>query len=218
MDSLDSFSPTPRTTLRRIPARGSYDRALVHGILDEGLVASVGFCVEGQPYVLPMAYCRRGDQLVLHGASASRLLKIGARGLPLCVTVTLLDGLVLARSAFHQSMNYRSVVVLGNACEIDAAEEKRAALDALLEHLLPGRSTEVRPPSDKELAATRVLQLPIEEVSAKSRTGGPLDDEEDLQWPAWAGLVPLRLTAGTPVPDPKGACGPLPAGLAPYRR
>jgi uncharacterized protein len=211
---METLPPTARTTIRRIPGRGSYDRALLYAILDEGLVASVGFCVEGQPYVIPMAYARRGDELVLHGASASRLLKTGAAQLPLCVTVTLLDGLVLARSAFHHSMNYRSAVVLGQAREIAGPEEKRAALNALVEHVLRGRSEQARPPNDKELAATRVLALPIQEASAKSRSGGPLDDPEDLDRACWAGHIPLRLTAGDPVSDASGALGPLPAGLA----
>ena len=216
---MNPLSPNPRTTIRRIPERGSYDRALVYAILDEGLLASVGFALDGQPYVLPMAYARWQDEIVLHGAAASRLLKQGAARVPLCVTVTLLDGLVLARSAFHHSMNYRSAVILGVARELTDPTEKRAALAALVEHVLAGRSASARPANDKELAATRVLALPIEEASAKVRTGGPLDDEEDLAVMAWAGHLPLALGAGPPIPDARAPvlAGP-PENLVQYRR
>ncbi len=155
--------------------------------------------------MIPMAYGRRGDELILHGAQASRLLRAGAAGTPLCVTVTLVDGLVLARSAFHHSLNYRSVVVFGVARELTDAGEKAAALAAVVEHLLPGRFAAVRPPNAKELAATRVLVLPIETASAKRRTGGPLDDAEDEGWPCWAGEIPLALTAQPPRPTTQGA-------------
>lgn len=194
------MQPTPRTTLHRKPARGSYDRAVVHRILDEGLVAHVGFTIDDQPYVIPMVYGRLGDQLVLHGAAASRMLKHGSGGVPLCATVTIVDGLVLARSWMHHSMNYRSVVVLGTAHEIIDRDEKLAALRVVLEHALPGRAEETRWPTDKELAATRVIALPIEEASAKQRSGGPLpEDEEEHGRPCWAGELPIRLGYGVPI-------------------
>lgn len=194
------MQPTPRTTLHRKPARGSYDRDVVHRILDDGLVAHVGFAVDGQPYVIPMVYGRLGDQLVLHGAAASRMLKHGSQGVPLCATVTIVDGLVLARSWMHHSMNYRSVVVLGTAHEIVEHDAKLAALRAVLEHALPGRGQESRWPTDKELAATRVIALPIEEASAKQRSGGPLpEDEEDGGPPCWAGELPIRIGYGVPI-------------------
>jgi nitroimidazol reductase NimA-like FMN-containing flavoprotein (pyridoxamine 5'-phosphate oxidase superfamily) len=214
---MDTFTPTDRTRIRRVPARGSYDRATLHAILDEGLVASVGFVVEGQPYVIPMVYARRGDQLYLHGAMASRLLKQSA--VPLCVTVTLVDGLVLARSAFHHSMNYRSAVVLGEAREVTDAGERSSALAAVVDHVLAGRSQQCRPPNDKELRATRVLALPIDEASAKARTGGPLDDDDDLPLPFWGGHLPLHLVAGAPVPDGRAApVAPTPSALLSYLR
>lgn len=214
-----SFTPTDRSRLRRIPARGSYDRAVVHRILDEALVASVGFVVDGAPFVVPMAHARHDDELYLHGAAASRALGQGAAGAPLCVTVTLLDGLVLARSAFHHSFNYRSVMLFGQARELTAPDEKRRALACLVDHVLAGRAADARPPSDKELRATRVLALPIAEASAKLRTGGPLDDDEDLGLPHWAGHLPLRLVASPPVPDARAAPhGPMPGGLIDWRR
>jgi nitroimidazol reductase NimA-like FMN-containing flavoprotein (pyridoxamine 5'-phosphate oxidase superfamily) len=214
---MDSFSVTERNRIHRVPSRGSYDRGTLHAILDEGLVASVGFALEGQPYVIPMVYARRGDLLYLHGAAASRLLKQSE--VPLCVTVTLIDGLVLARSAFHHSMNYRSAVILGLAREVTDAGERSAAFAAVVDHVLPGRAQACRPPNDKELRATRVLALPIDEASAKTRTGGPLDDDEDLPLPFWAGQLPLTLAAGAPVPDARAEPrAPLPDGLAAYRR
>jgi nitroimidazol reductase NimA-like FMN-containing flavoprotein (pyridoxamine 5'-phosphate oxidase superfamily) len=194
------MQPTPRTTIHRKPARGSYDRAVVHGILDAGLVAHVGFVVDAQPYVIPMVYGRLGDELVLHGAAASRMLKHGSQGVPLCATVTIVDGLVLARSWMHHSMNYRSVVVLGTAHEIVERDAKLTALRAVLEHALPGRGQETRWPNDKELAATRVIALPIEEASAKQRSGGPLPEEEDdRDLRCWAGELPIRLGYGLPI-------------------
>jgi nitroimidazol reductase NimA-like FMN-containing flavoprotein (pyridoxamine 5'-phosphate oxidase superfamily) len=211
--------PTPRTTIHRIPARGSYDRALAYSILDEGLHASVGFVVDDQPYVIPMVYARDGDDIVLHGAAASRIMKAGAAGASVCVTVTLVDGIVLARSAFHHSMNYRSVVVLGRAAEVTELDGKRRALAALLEHVLPGRSSAARSPSENELLATRVLKLPVEEASVKVRSGGPIDDESDLAFATWAGHVPLRLSALEPVADDRHPpVGTLPPALRGYRR
>ncbi len=194
------MQPTPRTTIHRKPARGSYDRAVVHGILDAGLVAHVGFVVDAQPYVIPMVYGRLGDELVLHGAAASRMLKHGSQGVSMCATVTIVDGLVLARSWMHHSMNYRSVVVLGTASEIVERDAKLTALRAVLEHALPGRGQETRWPNDKELAATRVIALPIEEASAKQRSGGPLPEEEDdRDLRCWAGELPIRLGYGLPI-------------------
>jgi hypothetical protein len=202
--------PTPRTTVRRLPDRARYDRDTVHAILDEGLVCHVGFVDEGQPFVIPSSYARVGDRLVLHGSAASRMVKALAGGAPACVTVTLLDGLVLARSGFHHSMNFRSVVVLGRAAEITDPGEKRLALDAIVDHVAPGRAASVRPPSEGELRATRVVWLPLDEASAKVRTGPPKDDETDLALDVWAGELPLRLEAQEPVPDPQ--LGP---GIAP---
>ncbi len=201
------IAPTDRTRVRRLPARASYDRATVDAILDEGLVCHVGFNVDGQSYVMPTTYARVDRQLYIHGSAASRMLRALTGGVPVCVTVTILDGLVLARSAFHHSMNYRSVVMLGTAVEVTDAEERLAALQAIVEHIRPGRWREVRPPSERELRATSVLRLPLEELSAKVRSGPPLDDAEDLDRPCWAGVIPLRLAEGVPVPDPAPADG-----------
>lgn len=198
---------TPRTTHRRLAKRGSHDQGLVHAILDEGLVCHVGFVGEGQPFVLPTTYARMGDRIVLHGSPSNRMLRTLAAGAPACVTVSLLDGLVLARSAFHHSMNYRSVVVFGSARAVEGREAKRAALEAIVEHVAPGRSRQARPPTDAEVDGTLVVELPVVEASAKVRSGPPLDDPEDLAFDCWAGVVPLRLEAGAPVPD-----GHVPAG------
>lgn len=195
--------PTPRTTVRRLPERATYDADVVRAILDEGLVAHVGFVHDGQPYVIPMAYGRDGDWLILHGSLASRLLRALAGGAPVCVTVTLLDGLVIARSAFHSSMNYRSVVVLGVAEPVEDPAEKRRALDRLVEHLVPGRTAEARPMTDTEVKRTLVVRIPLREASAKVRTGPPVDDEEDYALPIWAGVLPLTIAAGDPEPDPR---------------
>lgn len=197
-----SYVPTARTTLKRLPKRGAFDRDTVHRILDEGLFCHLGFAAEGQPYVLPTIYARVEETLYVHGSAASRMMGTLAQGVPVCLTVTLLDGLVLARSAFHHSMNYRSVVVLGKAREVKDPVEKRRALDAIVDHVAAGRSREARGPNDIELVATRVLSLPLEEVSAKVRTGPPIDDEEDSAWPVWAGVLPLRLVPQPPVADP----------------
>jgi nitroimidazol reductase NimA-like FMN-containing flavoprotein (pyridoxamine 5'-phosphate oxidase superfamily) len=204
---MDPILPTDRTTVRRLPARGSYDRALIHSIIDEAPVCHVGFVVDGRPFVIPTLHVRVGDRLYMHGSPGSRMLKAMAGGVEVCVTVTLVDGLVLARSAFHHSMNYRSVVVFGVAQAVDDAEEKTRVLHALSEHLVPGRWRDVRGPAPGELKATSVLSLPIDEASAKVRTGPPLDDEEDYALPAWAGVVPLSLKAGEPVPCPRLAPG-----------
>jgi len=195
--------PTPRTTVRRLTDRARYDRDTIHAILDEGLVCHVGFVAEGQPFVVPSTYARWDDLLVVHGSAASRMVKALAGGVPACVSVTLLDGLVLARSGFHHSMNYRSVVVVGTATEITDPGEKLRALDAIVEHVAPGRVASVRPPSENELRATRVVTLPLDEASAKVRTGPPKDDEADYALPIWAGEIPLGLQPGQPVADPR---------------
>jgi nitroimidazol reductase NimA-like FMN-containing flavoprotein (pyridoxamine 5'-phosphate oxidase superfamily) len=195
------YTATERTRVRRLAQRGSYDRALVHSILDEALVCHVGYVLEGHPFVIPTAFVRLEETVYVHGAVANRTL--GALSAPggICITVTLLDGLVLARSAFHHSMNYRSVVALGQAREVFEEAEKRRALDALVERLEPGRARATRAPNEKELRVTRVLALDLVEVSAKTRSGPPLDDEEDLAQECWAGVVPLRLVAGEPIQD-----------------
>jgi nitroimidazol reductase NimA-like FMN-containing flavoprotein (pyridoxamine 5'-phosphate oxidase superfamily) len=202
-----------------MPKRGAYDRATIESILDEGLVCHLGFAVEGQPYVLPTIYARLGGEVFLHGSAASRMLRTLGDGIAMCLTVTLLDGLVLARSAFHHSVNYRSVVLLGTARTVLDNEEKTRALRAIVDHVLAGRWQAVRKPSEQELKATTVLALPLSEASAKVRTGGPIDDEEDYALPIWAGHLPLDLVPGVPVPDARLVAGiPIPAGLVGYRR
>jgi len=198
---MTSIPQTPRTTLKRLPQRGSYDRELINRILDEGFICHVGFMVDGQPMVIPTGYARAGDHLLIHGSQASRMLRHLSQGIDVCVTVTLIDGLVLARSAFHHSMNYRSVVVFGRAAMIEDPTEKAAALFALSEHMIPGRWADARQPNERELQQTTVLSLPITEASAKVRTGPPLDDEEDYALDVWAGVIPLRITADAPVAD-----------------
>ena len=213
------YPASERTEVRRLPERGSLERALVHAILDEGLVCHVGFASDEGPVVIPTLYARDGERLYLHGSPASRLLRALSRGVPLCITVTLVDGLVLARSAFHHSMNYRSAVVFGTAREVTGLEEKRRALAAIVEHVVPGRSPDTRPPSEFEEKYTRVLVLEIEEASAKVRAGGPKDDESDLALPHWAGVIPLRLVAGAPQPEPDLAPGiAAPSYAESYRR
>ncbi|MBV9925837.1 MAG: pyridoxamine 5'-phosphate oxidase family protein [Acidobacteria bacterium] len=201
--AAEDFPATARTTLRRLPKRGSFERETVYGILDEGFVCHVGFVLEGQPFVIPTAYGRKGDVLYLHGARASRMQKALAAGADVCVTVTLVDGLVLARSAFHHSINYRSVVVFGRARVVEEEAEKAAALEAFTEHVMPGRWADVRWPTAQELAATTVLAIRLTEASAKIRTGPPVDDEEDYQLPVWAGVLPLSVEPGRPVADPR---------------
>jgi len=195
------IEPTPRTKVKRLPARGKYERETINAILDEALICHVGFVADGQPYVIPTGFARIGNDLYIHGSAASRMLRNIAQGIDICVTVTLLDGLVLARSAFHHSMNYRSVVILGKATLVDDVDEKNTALEAFTEHIIPGRWAEVRWPTELELKGTTVLKLPIEEVSAKIRTGDPKDDEEDYSMDVWAGVLPLSIVPGDPVDD-----------------
>lgn len=196
-------NPTGRTRVVREPHRGTYDREAVYQILDEGLVCHVGFVSDGQPFVIPMSYGRSGDNLYLHGSVASRMLRCLDEGVPVCITVTLLDGLVLARSIFNHSMNYRSAVVLGRAVHIDDPAEKLEALRMIAEHIVPGRWKDVRLPTETELKATLVLRLPIQEFSGKARKGPPVDDEKDYPLPTWAGVLPLALQPGEPVSDPR---------------
>ena len=201
---------TERTEFHRLPKRGSHDSATIHAILDAGFLAHVGFCLDGQPFVVPTLYGRAGERLYMHGSAASRTLKELDRGAPACLNVTVVDGLVLARSAFHHSMNYRSVMAFGTARAIQDPALKTHALRVISEHLVAGRWEAVRAPSGQELKATAVLEFTVEEASAKVRTGPPLDDEEDYALPIWAGVLPLQLTAGAPVPDPRLAEGAAP--------
>jgi nitroimidazol reductase NimA-like FMN-containing flavoprotein (pyridoxamine 5'-phosphate oxidase superfamily) len=214
----DSLPPTSRSQVKRLPQRATYDRQQVYDILDEALVCHLGFVVNNQPFVIPTAYGRLGERIYLHGSPASRMLTSLDQGIDVCLTVTLLDGLVLARSAFHHSMNYRSVVLFGTAIRVDNVVEKLAALKAFTNHVVPARWDDVRPPSHQELAGTLVLALPIIEASVKLRTGPPLDAAEDYALPVWAGEIPLRLTAATAVTDPR--CSPalaLPDYVVTYR-
>ena len=201
-------APSPRSKVRRLAGRGRYARETIDAILDAGLVGHLAFVRDDQPFAIPMLYVRAGDTLYLHGSRLSRLLKSAGAGIPVCFTVTLLDGLVLARSAFHHSVNYRSVVVLGRAQPVGDEAEKRAALDALVEHVATGRTRDARRPNAKELAATEVLALGLDEASAKFRTGGPADAPDDYELPVWAGEIPLGLRAGTPVTDPRCSVAP----------
>jgi uncharacterized protein len=215
----ESLSATPRTQIKRLPQRGNYDRPTIYRILDEGLICHVGFVANDQPFVIPTAYGRVDDRLYIHGSPASRMLRTLKQGIEVCVTVTLLDGLVLARSAFHHSMNYRSVVIFGQATVVDDPEEKLAALKAFTEHIVPDRWDAVRPPTPQEIAGTLVLALPIEEASTKVRSGPPSDDEADYALPIWAGEIPLQLTSGAPVADRRLSSGiDLPTHVQGYRR
>ncbi|HVG20705.1 MAG TPA: pyridoxamine 5'-phosphate oxidase family protein [Blastocatellia bacterium] len=205
---MNNFLPTKRTTLKRLPNRAKYDRRAVYDILDEGFICHVGFTVSGQPFVIPTGYARGGDNLYIHGSQASRMLREMSEGIDVCVTVTLLDGLVLARSAFHHSMNYRSVLVFGRASLVADKEEKLEALRVLTEHIVPGRWAEARQPTAGEIKATTVLSLPLTEASAKVRTGPPVDDDEDYSMSVWAGVIPLGVEAGEAIADPR-----LPPGI-----
>jgi nitroimidazol reductase NimA-like FMN-containing flavoprotein (pyridoxamine 5'-phosphate oxidase superfamily) len=211
------LTPTDRTTVRRLPKRANYDRELIDSVIDEALSCHVGFAVDGRPWVIPTIHARIGDQLYLHGAVANHMLRTIGGGIETCVTITLVDGLVLARSAFHHSMNYRSVMVFGKAAIVDDPDEKRAAFHALVEHVVPGRTRDARPPTDKEMRATLVLRLPISEASAKVRTGGPVDDPEDLDLPIWAGQIPVSTVFGLPSAEP-GVGADLPGYVTDYAR
>jgi hypothetical protein len=216
---MSDFTPTERTQVHRLPKRGVYERETVYRILDEGLVCHVGFVADGKPVVIPTGYGRKGDTLYVHGSPASRMLRTLGQGADVCITVMLLDGLVMARSAFHHSMNYRSVVIFGQATLVEDPAAKWEALHAFTEHVAPGRWQEIRQPSEKELKSTTVLAIPLKEVSAKVRTGPPIDDEEDYALPVWAGVLPLELTPTTPLPDdrlPKET--PVPDYLRTYTR
>jgi nitroimidazol reductase NimA-like FMN-containing flavoprotein (pyridoxamine 5'-phosphate oxidase superfamily) len=208
----NQIKPTERTQLRRLPKRGVFDRETIYKILDEGFVCHLGFTIGGKTFVIPTGYTRVGDRLLIHGSSASRMLRAMSDGVEVCVTVTLIDGLVLARSAFHHSVNYRSVVVFGVADLVSGEAEKIEALRAFTEHVIPGRWQQVRPPNKSELRATAVLSLPIREASAKVRTGDPVDEEEDYALDVWAGVIPLKLRADTPKNDAR-----LKKGITPPR-
>jgi len=208
----DHITQTERTRLRRLPKRGAFDRDTVYAILDEAFICHVGFSVDEQPYVIPTGFGRIGDDLYIHGSSASRMLRTLSDGVNMCFTTTLVDGLVLARSAFHHSINYRSVVVLGTATLVQEPEEKNRALEAITDHIVPGRWADVRWPTELELKATTVLKLPIDEASAKLRTGPPIDDEEDYAMDVWAGVLPLSIQTGDPIDDDRLSEGLRPPG------
>ncbi len=218
--SSGRFPETARTTIGRSPERGTRDRAAAYAILDEGVLCHVGIGTDHGPVVIPTTYARCGDELLIHGSPAATWLRSAGKGTPVCVTVTHVDGLVLARSAFHHSMNYRSVVVFGTAAPITDRDEKAAALDAIVEHLVPGRTPEVRPMHDEEIATTLVVRLPLEEASVKTRSGGPLDDEADYALgDIWAGVIPMETRFGAPVDDDRLAPGiGVPASASDYRR
>jgi nitroimidazol reductase NimA-like FMN-containing flavoprotein (pyridoxamine 5'-phosphate oxidase superfamily) len=215
----DNFSVTERTRVIREPQRGVYDRAAIYKILDEGFICHVGFAVDGQPFVIPTMYARVGDAIYFHGSAASRMLRNVSAGVSVCVTVTLVDGLVLARSVFNHSMNYRSVVALGKATLVDAGAEKLEALRGFTEKILPGRWDEARQPNEKELKATSILRLPLTEVSAKVRVGPPEDDAEDYALEIWAGVLPMELKAGAPIRDERcDAAIAVPGYVSNYHR
>jgi nitroimidazol reductase NimA-like FMN-containing flavoprotein (pyridoxamine 5'-phosphate oxidase superfamily) len=226
---MTNLEQTERTRLRRIPERGSYDRAVIHGILDEGLVGHLAFAVDGKPWAIPMVYGRIDDTVYVHGAAANHALRSSAPSRPapsrtggeieVCFEVTLVDGLVLARSAFHHSMNYRSVMIFGSARRVEDLGEKERALAAVVEHVVPGRTADARPPTETELRTTLVLALALDEASAKVRTGGPSDEAEDLALPVWAGVIPLTVVPGAPVADEHTAPTTAAPGYATdYRR
>jgi uncharacterized protein len=215
---VGEYAQTKRTRVFRKPGRAAYDRDLVHTILDDALICHVGFVQEGQPYVIPTIHAREGETIYLHGANANRTLRVLADGTPCCVTATLVDELVLARAALHHSLNYRSVMVLGRATEITESEQKQRALRLVVEHIAPGRPEEVRGPDETDLRSTKVLAIPIEEASAKVRTGPPLDEDKDLDLPYWAGQLPLTVGAGKPVTAPDLARDlPVPESVRSWR-
>ncbi|MEM8640617.1 MAG: pyridoxamine 5'-phosphate oxidase family protein [Cyanobacteria bacterium P01_G01_bin.54] len=219
MTAANTLPTTDRSKIKRQPKRGSRDRALIEQILDKSLVIHVGFVAQGQPFVIPMGFGRDGDRLYIHGANASRMLRNLQQGIEICVTATLLDGLVIARSLFHYSMNYRSVVLFGRAVLVEDESEKLHALKVLSEHMVPGSWQQARRPKPQEVKATTVLVFSIEEGSAKVRTGDPKDDAADCELPIWAGQIPLKLTPGTPIPDAQLAPGiAVPENVANYRR
>lgn len=198
---MTTYPPSARTTLKRLPERGRYDREVIHSILDEALICHVGFVADGKPVVIPTIHARVGETLYAHGSQGSRMLRALRDGAEVCVTVTLLDGLVLARSAFHHSMNYRSVIIFGRATEVIDPAERLSALDAIVEHVAHGRTKDARRPNDVELRKTMVIAVPLEEASAKMRAAGVGDEEEDYALPVWAGVLPMRLTPGVPEAD-----------------
>ena len=215
----ETIDQTKRTRLRRLPKRGAFDRETVNAILDEAFICHIGFTVDGQPYVIPTAFGRIGNDLYIHGSSASRMLRTLSGGVEMCFTTTLVDGLVIARSAFHHSINYRSVVVLGKATLVEDLDEKNRALEAVTNHIVPGRWADVRWPNELELKATSVLKLPIDEASAKLRTGPPIDDDEDYELDVWAGVLPLKFSTGAPLDDARLKDGvTVPENIAKYRR
>ena len=203
MSSQEILKSTERSKVQRRPRLGHHDRVIINQILDEALVIHVGFVVDNQPYVIPMGYGRDGDQLYIHGSTASRMLQSLEKGIDICVTTTLLDGIVIARSLFHHEMNYRSVVLFGHATLVESEEQKLHALKVLSEQIVPGRWEQARQPTYQEVKGTTVLAFPIEEGSAKIRSGEPHDNAEDYSLPIWAGQLPLKLTSGSPIPDPK---------------
>lgn len=209
--------PTQHTTVKRHPERGAYDRATIDSILDEALICHLGFVVDGHPFVIPTIHARDGDALYVHGSPGSRMLRTAKEGVDICVTVTLLDGLVLARSVYNHSMNYRSVVVLGRAREVTDPEKKLRAMRRVVEHVVPGRWDDARRPNEGEIKGTMILALPLDEASAKIRSGPPTDDDADRELPIWAGVIPLRIEPSAPVPD-AGVDGPPPAYAAEYER
>jgi nitroimidazol reductase NimA-like FMN-containing flavoprotein (pyridoxamine 5'-phosphate oxidase superfamily) len=213
-------APSRRTQVGRLPQRGDYSKATIHSILDAAFLCHVGFVVDGQPFVIPTGFGRKGDTLYIHGSAASRMLRNLEKGVPVCVTVTLLDGIVLARAAFHHSMNYRSVVMLGTAALVEDADAKNEALRIISDQIIPGRWNEARLPTAQELKATTVLAMPIDEASAKVRTGPPKDDEEDYGLDIWAGVLPLSVQPGVPVPDPRLKAGAetVPEYVVKYRK
>jgi uncharacterized protein len=216
---MSQFTPTERTRVRRKPDRGSYDRELIYRILDEAFVCHLGFVVDGQPYVVPTNYVRVGDKLFLHGSTASRLMKTLASGAPFCLSVTLLDGIVLAPTATGHSVNYRSVVVMGKAEPVEGQAAKRAAMHDFVEYVIRGRWATVHPPTEQDLKATMVLSVPLVEASAKVRTGFAVDDDREYSAPGWTGVIPMKWTAQTPVADPRGnANNPIPPNVTNYSR
>jgi len=219
MSTNHSVAASERTRVRRVPHRAVYDRSAIDAVLDEALICHVGLVHAAQPFVIPTIHLRLGDELFIHGSAASRMIEQGGAGAPLCVTVTIVDGVVLARSAYHHSMNYRSVVVLGQARAVTDSAEKLAVLTALVNRFSPGRAERVRAPNEQELKATSLLALPIAEASAKVRSGGPIDDEEDLALPVWAGVVPLRLEALPALPfEPLAPGEPVPTLGNPFNQ